>query len=117
MVDFAQMGTVLGAQAAIAQVVADGEQTIAEKDRALFEHQAALTVEQLHAAGLKAQVAVLKSELARLDPGNRLLRKTGRHFNDGEAETVLSQVYYKGFDEAGVRKRVPNPSTLRARAK
>ncbi|BCB21997.1 hypothetical protein [Bosea sp. ANAM02] len=117
MTDFAQMGTVLGAQAAIAQVVADGEQTIAQKNATIADYKAALLSEQIHAGALDHLVDVLMAELQRLDPANRLLKPTGKHFGDGRPQKQLSAVYADKFDALGKAKGLKRPETLRAQAK
>jgi len=115
VVDFAQMGTVIGARDAIAQAVAEGAETIAYKNRVIAEHRAALAVEEADAAGLKAQVELLLAELRRVNPNSPLFAPTGRKFASGRAETKIGKVYIDAFDKSLRAKGVANPEAHRER--
>lgn len=117
MTDFAQMGTVLGAQAAIAQVVSDGEQTIAEKNATIAEYRSALVIEQVTRLALDAQVDALLAELRRVAPNSPLLQKTGRTFADGRAESKIARVYVDSFDKFAKAKGIRDPEKLREKVR
>ncbi len=110
MIDYANIGTILGARAAIAQVVEDGEQAIAQ-------FRGALAKEEMHSAGLNHLVEVLVAELRAVAPGHRLFKLTGKRFDSGHAQTQLSLLYEAKFDEAGRKRGVIYPEYLRSRAR
>ncbi len=117
MMDFEQMGTMMGAKAAINNVVADAHELVASKDAEIARLKSALAVEQMHTAGLAAQALALKAALERADPNNALLKKTGRVFPDGKPQVGLSLVYSKAFDDEGARRNIPQPNRFRKVAK
>lgn len=117
MVDFAQMGTIIGAREAIAQVVSDGEQTIAQKNATIADYRGALLVEQVTRLALDAQVDALLAELRRVAPNSPLLQKTGRIFADGRAESKIARVYVDAFDKFAKAKGIRDPEKLREKVR
>lgn len=110
MIDYANIGTIIGARAAIAHVVADGEQTISQ-------FRGALAKEEMHSAGLGHLVDVLLAELKAAAPTHRLFKQTGKRYDTGRPQTQLSLLYEAKFDEAGRKRGVTFPEYLRSRAR
>ena len=115
--DFEQMGTMLGAKAAIGQVAADANALVAQKNRDLAQVRGTLAVEEMHSAGLLAEVRALIEALEKVDPNNALLVKTGRKYPDGKLENRLGLIYDKAFDAEGAKQRIPDPHRYRKVAK
>ncbi|WP_069052676.1 hypothetical protein [Bosea sp. RAC05] len=112
--DFENMGTMIGARAAIDDVAARARAMSDAKDAEIARLKATLAVEIAHAAGLNASLDAMKAAMARVSPSEPLLAATGRVFTDGSKETRLSLVYAKAFDLAAKAKGLMNPERLRS---
>lgn len=104
MMDFEQIGTMMGARAAIREVSEGANQVIAEKDAELARVRGTLAVEEMHSAGLLAEVRALKAALEKAVPSHPALRD-------------LRVVYDRAFDAEGVRLKIPNPARYRKNIK
>lgn len=117
ILDFERIGETLGFNAAIDNMANEANAVIARKNKAIAEFQSSLTVEEMHAAALRAQVDALLKALQEVDPKNSLLERTGRVYFDGRPEMRISLVYSNTFDAEGAKRNVLNPERFRKRLK
>ncbi len=78
---------------------------------------AALHVESAFVDGKKAQVDILRAELAKVHPGHQIFKLTGRKYVEGsQVHTNLSVIFEQAFDRS-LGKIVPNPQNFRPKTK
>lgn len=72
-----------------------------------------------HQAGLLARVRSLRTALEAVAPLDPVLRRTGRHYDDGHPERVWDAVYWDAYDDVARREGLPparRPMTPEERA-
>ena len=113
--DFENMGTMLGAKAAISEIASNAQAALARKDTELAQVRGTLAVEQAYAAGLLAQVEALRAELRRAAPQSKLLAATGQVFESGQPVTHLAVIYTNAFDKKAREAGIKTPERYRER--
>ncbi len=106
-IDFDGIGAAMGAARAIR---AERRCAWAWQDRAeAAEAELARARAELaaHQAGLLARVRSLRTALESVAPLDPVLRRTGRHYDDGHAERVWDATYWDAYDDVARREGLP----------